>query len=68
MDKSIIWLVGEMEEIKWKIAAIGIPTLGALQVASWYFGKNGVVTALVTGSITAIVAYYFGKSKGSKAV
>lgn len=68
MDRTIIWLVGEMETIRWKIAAIAIPTLGAIQVAAWYFGKDGVITAAVTGAITLIVGYYFGKAKGSKAV
>jgi hypothetical protein len=68
MDKGIVWLVGSMEEIRQNIAIAGIGALTLLQLFGWYFNKDGVITALVAGGISAIVAYYFGKIKGSKTV
>lgn len=68
MVKRIIWLVGSLEEIRQNIAIVGITALTLLQIVAWYFGKDGVITALVTGGIAAIVAYYFGKFKGLQSV
>ena len=68
MDTTIVWLVGPMETIRQNIAITGIVSLTALQLIGWYLNKDGVVTALVVGGITAILGYYFGKFKGSKTV
>ena len=67
MDRTIVWLVGEVETIRLKIGITGIVGLVIMQLGAWYFDKNGIVTGLCVGGITAIIGYYFGKLKGFKA-
>ena len=43
-----------------------VTVLVGLQAAAWYMGKNGTITALITGVIAAIAAYIFGYNRGGK--
>lgn len=41
-----------------------VTVLAAIQIAAWAMGKNGVITATITGAITLILGYLFGRRKG----